>query len=147
LAKNEEDPKLPLKKSGKLMDVELAIMHVIELRRLLESYPSEFQALVALSEGRREGVSRATITLLRKCGFVRKDGSPLPGVAEVIEAAYRPETPDGPCIVDALDVKTEEHAAIMERIEAKREKRAGKGLERLLREFLRLEDDDERGFR
>jgi hypothetical protein len=143
LKKDEQRPKLPLKQVGKLTDVELAQWIVRDLRRLLEEKPREFQTLVALVEGRKEGVSRASIIHLRNKMFLAKDGSPLPAVADVVRAAYRPATPDGPCVVDALDLQTPHDVAVAEAVEDKREKRVrkGRGLQRLLRDMSRDDQD------
>ena len=145
LTEEEKRPKLPLKKAGALMDVELASLVVMQLRRLLEEHPREFQALVALADGRTEEVSRTTITMLHKDRYVRRDGSLLPVIAEVLRAAYRPATPDGPCVVDALDLRGAEDAATVERVEKKRETRARKGPRRLLRDLSREDGDEDRG--
>ncbi len=145
LTKEEKRPKLPLKRTGGLIDVGLASAAVTHLRRLLEEHPREFQALVAVADGRQEEVSRATLAMLHKAGYVRKDGSPLPVVAEVLLAAYRPDTPDGPCVVDALDLGGSEDAATVARLEKKREDRARKGPRRLLRDLSRQEGDEDRG--
>jgi hypothetical protein len=147
LTKKEERRKLPLKRTGKLMDVGLASAAVAHLRMLLEEHPSEFQALIALTEGRTAGISPATITMLHESGYIQVDGSPLPVVAEALQAAYRSATPDGPCIVDALDLKTEEDAAMVARFEERREKGVQKKLDRLLQDLLREPDDDDRSRR
>jgi hypothetical protein len=145
LTEEEERPKLPLKQVGGLMDVEVANLVVTQLRRLLEEHPSEFEALIALADGRKKGVSRAAIAMLHKDRYVRKDGSLLPVVAEVLRAAYRPATPDGPCIVDAFDLSCAEDAATVEKVEQEREERARKGPGRLIRDLFRAEGDKERG--
>jgi hypothetical protein len=143
LKEDKHRPKLPLKKVGHLTDVELAQSIVRDLRELLEEKPREFEVLVGLVEGRKENVSRATIVYLRDKLLLAKDGSPLPAVAEVLRAAYRPATPDGPCVVDALDLQTTHDAAVAEAVEQKREKRVqgGRGLRRLLRDMSHDDQD------
>ena len=141
LEEEEQVPKLPLKNGGGLMDVEVANAAVISLRRLLDENPHEFQALVALVDGRKVQVSATSIEFLRNHYFLAEDGSPLPVIAKVLHAAYRPDTPDGPCIVDPLDLHGPQDVALVQSVEEAREKRAREGPGQLLREILRKKDD------
>jgi hypothetical protein len=142
LEEEEQGPKLPLKNGGGLMDIELANATVTHLRRLLEETPHEFQALVMLVDGRKEQVSAASIEFLRDGYFLAEDGSPLPVIAKVLPAAYRPDAPDGPCIVDPLDLQSPQDVDLVQRVEDAREKRAREGPGQLLRDILRKKDDE-----
>jgi hypothetical protein len=91
-----------------------------------------------LVERRPEEVTEQQSRDLRKWGFLARDRSPLPGARAIIEAAYR-ETPEGPVIVDPIDVSNPEHAATLQRAEDQLERIRKGGLDRLIR---RLKDDD-----
>jgi len=131
LTEKEERPRLKLKKVGRSVDVRRVAAEIKMLRRFMEACPQEFQALVSLTEGRKEGIGRTTMTILRKCGYVRRDGSPVPYFADLLKAAYRPATPDGPCLVDPLDLRSSQDVALVENAERQTAEDAKRLIDRL----------------
>jgi hypothetical protein len=141
LDEDEISRKLPLKIVGSAMDIEVVSVAVIHLRKLLEENPLEFNAFVSLVEGRKEHVTEANIEYLRNNLFLASDGTPLPILADVLRAAYRPNAPDGPCIVEPFDLKSAKDVSLVEKAEEEKEKRAQDPFLRLLREASRKKPD------
>ena len=131
-------PTLPLKKGVGHMEAGWARAWEKHLRDLLEEYPEHFRALQALVEGCGGGVSKQQLRELREWGYLARDRSPLPDVQAIMMAAFR-KTPDGPCLVDPIDVKTPEAAATVQRFDEQGDEGRRRGMDRLLR---RLRDQD-----
>lgn len=133
-----------LKKSGEKVEVRWAQMWEARVRKLLEKHPWHFQTLHRLVEGDKENVSKRQLKELREWGYLAPDYSPLPGVQAVMHAAFR-LTPDGPCIVDPLDVKTSEDMAIMQRVDDQLGAIRAKGLEHLYRRLADKNEEEDKG--
>ncbi len=134
--------KMPLKNSGISQEIWETRSDERHLRELLEERPDLFQALRSLVDGQSEGVTDHQRRELRRKLVVASDYSPLPWVKPILDAAFR-QTPDGPCLVDPLDVRTPDEAARLEQVDTllKQQRR-----ERLVRIFKGQElEDDEKG--
>ena len=137
--------RVPLKNGG---DMEFGWARAWEkqLRNLLERHPDHYRTLQALVEGRREEANEQHIRDLQKGPFLDLDGMPWPGVQAVMKAAHR-ETPDGPTLVNPLEVRTTEAADLVQEFDEQRAKRHREGAERLLGKLLdpgRDQDDGPR---
>ena len=135
-------PDLPLKKSGEPMDVWDARQWEEHLRELSEKHPKHFQALRSLVEGRGEEVKEGQLRDLRKWGYLARDRSPLSGVKAIMEAAYR-ETPDGPALVDPIDLRTPEDAATLQQAEEQMDEMRQRGIDRIARIMRRRFNKDQ----
>jgi hypothetical protein len=131
-------PALPLKKDAGQMEVGWARRWEDGLRDLLENDPHLFRALEALVLGRPEEVSEQQFRELKESIYVLPDGSPHPDVKSIMTAACR-QTPEGPAVVDPMDVRTPGEAAAVQHFDDQREKRRRRGVDRLRR---RLSDED-----
>jgi hypothetical protein len=138
------DHELPLKKSGEPWTIKIAEGWAMTLRNLLERKPAHFHALVSLIEGHPEEVTNRQLRDLRSLGYLAPDRTPLPGAKAIIEAAYR-QTPDGPVIVDPLDVKSAEDAKTYKRAEKQFEKLAEQAPRRILRRLMDMDKEDDKG--
>jgi hypothetical protein len=149
--KEEEDkpdsrlgPVLPLKKGEGQMEAGWVRAWEEDLRRLLEKHPDHFRALLALAEGRGEEVSRPMRRDLRAWEYLLRDGSIHPHVKAIMSAGVR-ETPDGLCVVDSLDVRTSEDAAVVRRFDKQQEAQRRKGPERLRRWLFEGDRGEDKG--
>jgi len=127
------EQELPLK-SGARWTIKIAKGWEDILRNLLEDHPDHFRALVSLIQGRPEAVTEQQFRDLRKWGYLARDRSPLPGARAIIEAAYR-ETPDGPALVESLDVRTPADAALYTRAEEQLDRLRATALDRAIRDL------------
>jgi hypothetical protein len=125
-------PETRLKKDAGSMEFEWTREDEKHLRRLLEKEPEHFRALHALVEGRDEEVTKQQRRDLRGWGYLSRDLAPLPGVKAVMSAAVR-QTPDGLCLVDPIDIRSDDDAKAVQRLDAQREEQYEQGLERLSR--------------
>jgi len=107
VAEDEADhpkyPSVPLKRGAGEMDMGWVRSWETILRRLSEQQPEQFQALVAMHEGRTDVVSKDMRKELRKCGYLGRRLSVLPSVSAVLSASLR-KTEDGLCVVDPVDI-------------------------------------------
>jgi hypothetical protein len=125
-------PTLPLKKGSGQLEMGWARRWEESLRDLLEKTPELFLALKALVEGRAEEVSEQQLSELKDSIYLLPGGSPHPEVKVVMTAACQ-QTPEGPAIVDSLDVRTPEVATSVQRFDDQREERRRRGIDRLRR--------------
>jgi hypothetical protein len=137
-------PTLPLKRDAGQMEVGWARRWEDGLRDLLEKDPQLFRALEALVEGRPEGVSEQHFRDLRESIYLLPDGSPHPDVKAIMMAAYR-QTPEGPAVVDPLDVRSPEDAATVQHFDDQREERRRRGADRLRRLLFDQDTDEGKG--
>jgi hypothetical protein len=144
--KKPAEYQLPLKNTGEQIEVIEARLWENKIRKLLEQDPGHFQALVSLVEGRPDEVSKEQVRDLRKWLFLARDGSPLPGAKAIIQAAYR-KTPDGPAVVDPLDVRTAEEIETFLRAEKQLKKREERGLDRIIRKLSGEDKENNEGHR
>lgn len=131
---------LPLKKGIDGVEMAMARFWEKELRGLLETDRTHFDALRALVEGRPEEVSKQQLHFLTEELFLAPDHIPLPDVQAVMTAALR-DTPDGPAIVDPFDVRSSKDAAALKQAEKEQTEFVKGSRKNLLRDIKRLRDD------
>jgi hypothetical protein len=140
----DDEPEMPLKNGGGRMSViETRILEGV-LRGFLEKDPEHFRALWALVDGRKAEVSKQQIRDLRRDLLLGRDLNPLPDVQAVMTAAVR-DTPDGLCLVDPIDVRSAEDAAIVRHWDEELERRRQKGAGQLWRKIFRDDKGNDRG--
>jgi hypothetical protein len=135
---------LPLKRGAGRIEMRAAEEWERELRDLLERDPEHFAALRALVEGRPEEVTREQRRLLRKWDFLGRDLAPLPNVKAVMMAAVR-DTPDGTALVFPLDLASPVDAIAHKRAEDELAQGFDAGMQRLVREVSREDEDQGKG--
>jgi hypothetical protein len=136
--------KVTLKNGAGLMDLGGARCLEDGLRDLLERYPEHFRAFHAIVEGRGEEVSKELQREMKRWGLLRSDGSPNPVFESVMVASYR-ETPDGPAIVDPVDLSTQDDVTALKRFDEQAEKQHSKGMTQLLRKLIAKDKDEGKG--
>jgi hypothetical protein len=140
----DDGPEMPLKNGGGSMQLGVALDWAEALRSLLEKDPEHFRALWALVDGRKSEVSEQQTLDLKRQFFLGQDDNPLPSVRAVMTAAVR-DTPDGPCLVDPLEVRSDEDAAAVQRYEEELARRRQKGADYLRRKLFGDESGNDRG--
>jgi hypothetical protein len=133
--------KVTLKNGAGLMGIGEARNVEASLRDLLDRYPDHFRAFHAIVEGHGGEVSKELRGELKRWNLLQSDGSPNSVFKTVMIAGCR-ETPDGPAIVDPVELRTRDDVAPLQRFADQAEKQYSKRLTRLLRK-LNEEDKDE----
>ncbi len=136
-------PRLPLKNDSGSMELGWVRNWEEHVRELLERNRELYLALQALVEGHPEQVTEQQLRDLREEGYLARDLKPLPGVQAIIQAAAR-ETPDGPCVVDPLDVRTEDTAKAVQKFDQQSEVRRERRMARIARRLLDEDEDRSR---
>ena len=107
MTNDEHNPSLPLT-SGEVMPVFQAVKIVSELRQLLRQEPDVYHHLVALAEGRADGVPAGCLPELRERMLLDYEtNAVLPEVLRVLSAA-RQVTPGGDVLTNPLIARTPE---------------------------------------
>ena len=143
-SENPESNMLPIKNTNIKIHGVWARLWQENLEGLLEKHPDVFQTLRDLVEGRTENIDPQHRHMLEEWNYLAKDGTPLPSVKAILPAIYR-ESPDGPCIVEPFEVKTQEVSTAVQRMDERREGRQRQGAGRLLRKLSGLDDDEGKG--
>ena len=145
--KDEPRPTWRLKNTGEASEISEARRDAEHIRRLSEADPGLFRALQDLVEGRDRDVSRQQRRALREEWLLLgRDLAPHPWVTSIMKAALR-RVPDGPCVVDPLDVRTAEDAAHIQRVENEARRRSEEWMVRCYKKLTRRpgRDDEPKG--
>jgi hypothetical protein len=135
---------LPLKKGAGRMEIVIARAFAEDLGDLLERNPEHFAALRAIVEGRSADATDAHKRDLTKWCYLMPDGSPRDHVKLLVAAAVR-DTPEGPVVVDPVDITRPEDAAVLRQAAQEMKKVAKKGWAYLERQVFETGPGDENG--
>jgi hypothetical protein len=149
LKKKEEKPayeqELPLKKTGRRIEVDTARRWERGLDHMLHRHPELFQALRAVNEGRPGEATDRQRRRLIKAGYLQRDGSPKLDVADVMTAALRVPGDGGIVMVDPVDINKPEDKATLERAEDALAKRREGWEDRVIQELKRAKEERDKG--
>ena len=107
-------PRLPLKKIGGVANVALSLGLLDVLRELQQDLPQHFEALVALSEGRRNGIDSEIIEDLKIGGFIDEETVVVnDNFLRLLKASLR-DTQEGKVLVNPFCVQKGEDLKVIE---------------------------------
>jgi hypothetical protein len=95
-------------KKGGTIDLLTGLAYEAALRALLEQEPAVFQNLLAIANGRAEGVSEESVAHLKASFLLKPNGSIDPRLLSVLSSSYVPDGPHGPCIVSPFKLNADE---------------------------------------
>jgi hypothetical protein len=111
---DKDKPLKLLLKNGKLVNVEDALIELEGLRETQESFPGEFQAMVALAQGRPQEAHPRHLKSLRRYGLIGRDGALWPLTADVLLSSLE-MSPEGPVLVNPFKLSSQAEKLLAER--------------------------------
>jgi hypothetical protein len=109
---------VPLKNGGSI-NAELGLILLSSLRTLLAQEPEHFRTLLAMARGNKTDIDEESITLLHYHSFLDDHHHLLPGLRDVLLAAYQ-ETKEGPVLGNPFQFKDEREAKALEAVDEQR---------------------------